>query len=123
MTERKEPFGRPKKIDVNNPEIIQKIKTCGELGATQDEMAGIFGVTRRTIETYMSEEDGDFFRIYKKNVDDSKLSLRRKRLQMVYDDNSVPMAIFLSKVWLGDKEPQDDEKGSTTNIYLGRDDD
>lgn len=93
--------GRPKKtIDYD------LVESLGKIMCTEQEMEAILGVSSRTM-----QRDEEFCRRYKKGKDSGKVSLRR--MQWALASNSVPMAIFLGKQYLGQK---DNPEGSITDM-------
>jgi hypothetical protein len=86
------------------------LRTIGELGklfCTQEEVAAVLGVSRRTFQTFISDcqEARD---VWDDGLMHAKVSLRRKQLALA--DKNAPAAIFLGKNYLGQKDE------STTNI-------
>lgn len=99
--------GRPRK------EIKKDLfeKLC-QIQCTKNEMASVFDVSTDTIERWVKREYGENFEnTYKKHSAVGKMSLRR--LQFRLAENSVPMAIFLGKQYLGQK---DNPEGATTDM-------
>lgn len=87
------PDGRPLlELDEN------KILAIAQTGATYDEIASEMSCSVDTLERRYQG-------LIKKGHNFAKLSVRRKMIQMV-ENGSVPMAIWLSKQWLGMKEPR-----------------
>jgi hypothetical protein len=89
------PAGRPQiDFDLN---IVRKL---GVLGCTAAEMASFLGCSERTIDARMADKDGEFCAAFKKGLVVTKMSLRRKQLQLALDGN-VTMLIWLGKQLLG----------------------
>ena len=85
-------MGRPRKvIDWDEVERLSKI-FC-----TYEEIEAVIGVSIKTLKQYP-----EFLPLYKKGREYGKMSLRRKQLH--HADRSVPMAIFLGKVYLHQRE-------------------
>ncbi len=85
--------GRPKiKLDY---ELIEKLS---HIQCTQSEIAGVLGVSIRTL-----QRDKEFNRIYKKGMQSGKVSLRRLQWKSA-EKESVPMLIYLGKQYLGQRE-------------------
>ena len=82
-------------------DLAELEKLC-RLNCTVEEVAAFFGVSKRTIE-YRIENDPQFKELIEQGRANGKLSVRRKQFQHLEDDN-VPMAIFLGKVLLGQRE-------------------
>ena len=91
-------MGRPKiKIDENQFEAL-----CG-VQCTEVEIADFFDCSVDTIENWCKETYGETFSdIFKKKSSYGKISLRRTQFRLA--DKSVPMAIFLGKQYLGQKD-------------------
>lgn len=104
------PGGRPPSIDINDEEIKKQVEIFGRLLSTQREMADWFGVHINTIERYMMDEEGEFFRIYKRAASEAKTSLRRMQMNAAEEGNAT-MLVWLGKQNLGQKDTQ----------YLGND--
>lgn len=90
------------------------LRTIGELGklfCTQEEVAAVLGVSRRTFQTFISEcqEARD---VWDDGLMHAKVSLRRKQLALA--DKNAPAAIFLGKNYLGQKDE------STTNMNISK---
>ena len=92
--------GRPL-IEIDEEEVLK----LAQLGCTVQEMADFFGCSRDVLERRFSG-------VYQKGFATAKMSLRRQMLAAV-DKGSVPMAIWLSKQWLGMKEPKQEIDFST----------
>lgn len=82
--------GRPKKeIDYVTVEKLASIQ------CTQEEISNFLGISTRTL-----QKDEEFLRIYKKGLDNGKMSLRRWQYKKAQDGN-VSMLIWLGKQYLG----------------------
>lgn len=100
------PAGRPKfKIDYDTVEKLAHIM------CTQEEIATFVGCDVRTL-----QRDEEFCRIYKKGKENGKMSLRRTQWKLA--EKSVPMAIFLGKQYLGQKDVIEEEH-TMNNGVLG----
>ncbi len=103
-------MGRPKSIDITNPEIKTQVELFGSLLATQVEMANWFDVCLSTIEKYMTEKDPDnvseFLRVYKKASAQSKTSLRRIQMTKALEGDNT-LLIWLGKQLLDQKDKSD----------------
>lgn len=87
--------GRPKKvIDYDTVEKLAMIQ------CTQDEISSFLGISTRTL-----QKDKEFLRLYKKGMDNGKISLRRKQFKIA--DKNPSMAIFLGKQYLGQTDKVD----------------
>jgi len=89
-------MGRPK-IELDY-ELIEKLAL---IQCTQMEIASILGVNVSTL-----KRDTEFCRIYKKGVDEGKMSLRRIQWKLA-DKGNTAMAIWLGKQYLGQKDKQE----------------
>ena len=84
--------GRPKKeIDY---EMVEKLAS---IQCTQEEIANFLNISVRTL-----QRDKEFCRIYKKGIDNGKMSLRR--IQYKLAEKNTSMAIWLGKQYLGQKD-------------------
>ena len=73
------------------------------LQATQEEVAGSFRVSVETLNSRLEEHFGMNFSELRKRVDgEAKLSLRRYQFKQA--EKNTTMAIWLGKIWLGQKE-------------------
>lgn len=106
--------GRPPAVDMFDDRIAEQVKLFGSLAATHEEMANWFQCSVNTIERYMMNENGEFFRVYKKALSDTKQSLRRLQMKLAQEGDRV-MLIWLGKQLLGQKEKIEGEN-SNTNI-------
>lgn len=81
--------GRPKKqIDYTAVEKLASIH------CTQDEIASFLGCSVKTL-----QRDEEFCRLYKKGMDEGRMSLRRTQFKLA--ERNPAMAIFLGKQYLG----------------------
>jgi len=93
-------MARPKKnIDYQLCESLAKIQ------CTQDEIAEVIGVSTRTL-----QRDKEFCRVYKKGMDQGKMSLRRLQYKAAENGN-VTMLIWLGKQYLGQSDKIQMEDG------------
>ena len=93
-------MARPKKeIDY---EVVEKLAS---IQCTQEEIANFLNLSVRTL-----QRDEEFCRIYKKGMDNGKMSLRR--IQFKLAEKNTSMAIFLGKQYLGQRDviEQDNSK-------------
>ena len=91
-------MARPRKeIDATDFE-----KLCG-LQCTQEEICGWFGVTDKTLESWVKREYGrSYSEVYAEKRGLGKISLRRYQFRLA--EKSAAMAIFLGKNYLGQKD-------------------
>ena len=90
--------GRPKKV-------IDKrmFESMCAYQCTLEEICAFMGVTDVTLNTWCKKEYGTTFsEVFKQKRELGKMSLRRK--QWALADKSAPMAIFLGKQYLGQKD-------------------
>ena len=86
------PAGRPKKeIDYTTVEKLANIQ------CTQDEIASFLGISTRTL-----QRDEQFMELFNRGRENGKMSLRR--IQWKHAEKSVPMAIWLGKQYLGQRD-------------------
>ncbi|MHC2552348.1 hypothetical protein [Bradyrhizobium elkanii] len=90
-------------------DTLRALSELAKLFCTQDEAAGVLGVSRRTLVSFLSEHE-----VARDAWDDgqqrAKVSLRRK--QMALADKNAPASIFLGKNYLGQK----DENHTNLNV-------
>lgn len=90
--------GRPR-VEINK-EMFKNL--CGIM-CTLDEIACIFNCSADTIERWCKREfKATFAEVYKKESQKGKASIRR--IQFKLAEHSVPMAIWLGKQYLGQRE-------------------
>lgn len=98
--------GRPKKeIDYTAVEKLASIQ------CTQEEIANFLELSVRTL-----QRDEEFCRIYKKGMDNGKMSLRRTQFKLA-EKNSA-MAIFLGKQYLGQKDIIENTESQESKITI-----
>ena len=85
--------GRPKKII--DYEAVAKL---AHIQCTVAEIANFFDCSTRTL-----ERDSQFCRIYKKEMDGGKMSLRRKQWKAA-DEGNTTMLVWLGKQYLGQRD-------------------
>ena len=86
------PVGRPP-LALNEDDIIK----LARLHCTDDEIAATLGCNVDTVKDNFSD-------CIKKGREQGKASLRRQQMRMVMEQNSAPLAIWLGKIYLGQKE-------------------
>lgn len=103
----RKPTGRPvgrTKVEINWEQFEQ---LCS-LQCIQSEIASFLKIHPNTLSDRTKEHYGeDFSTIYKRFSDPGKCSLRRN--QFVLSKKNATMAIWLGKIWLGQKDPSNDE--------------
>lgn len=86
------PAGRPKKeIDYD---VVDKLAS---IQCTEEEIANVLNVSVRTL-----QRDEEFCRVYKKGLDNGKMSLRR--IQFKLAEKNPTMALWLGKQYLGQRD-------------------
>lgn len=105
--------GRPPK-EINQ---IEFEKLC-KMQCTCEEICDWFDVTDKTLNTWCRKTYGETFSVvFAKKRSRGKVSLRR--LQWQHAERSVPMAIWLGKQYLGQKEKSEDSVDTEdTDAYL-----
>ena len=99
--------GRPKKkIDYNMVEKLAHIQ------CTQEEIAQILEVSARTL-----QRDEEFCRIYKKGMDNGKMTLRRLQWKGAESGNTT-MLVWLGKQYLGQKDKQDIDHSGEIGVKI-----
>lgn len=84
--------GRPKKII--DYDMVEKLAS---IQCTQEEIATFLNISVRTL-----QRDEEFCRIYKKGIENGKMSLRRMQYKLA--EKNTAMAIFLGKQYLGQRD-------------------
>jgi hypothetical protein len=92
-------------------DTLRTISELGKLFCTQEELAAVLGVCRRTISSFLGE-CAEAKEAWEDGLMHAKVSLRRKQLALA--DKNAPAAIFLGKNYLGQKDE------STTNLNVGK---
>ena len=99
--------GRPKKkIDY---ELVSKL---AKIQCTQEEIANMLDLSVRTL-----QRDDEFCRIYKKHIDEGKMSLRRLQWKGAEEGNAT-MMVWLGKQYLGQRDKFDNENKNTGEITV-----
>lgn len=97
-------MARPKiEIDYNLCETLAKIQ------CTQEEIANVLGVSTRTL-----QRDEEFCRIYKKGMEQGKMSIRRQQFKSAENGN-VTMQIWLGKQYLGQRDRSEIDNNVNTS--------
>jgi hypothetical protein len=97
-------MARPKiEIDYILCENLAKIQ------CTQEEIAQIVGVSVRTL-----QRDDEFCRVYKKGMDQGRMSLRRQQFKSAESGN-VTMQIWLGKQYLNQRDRSEIDTNITTS--------
>jgi len=88
-----------------------------DLGATAEEIAGAFRVGVRTLDRRLIEHTGmGFGELKEKTCGAAKIKLRRNQFNL--SETNASMAIWLGKVWLGQKEEVTNENVALEIIRL-----
>lgn len=82
---------------------LHEIHTLGMISATCREMASFFGVSIRTIERRVSDQESEFCRAYRKGAALTSRSLRAAQLQQALRGDTR-MLIWLGKKYLGQSD-------------------
>jgi len=82
-------------------ETLRVIHELAKIGATQKEIAAILGVSDRTLQNFLYDNP-PAYEAWEDGQQKMKISLRRKQLSLA--DKNAPMAIFLGKNLLGQKD-------------------
>jgi len=85
---------------------LKQVEGAGQIQATNEEIAALFGCSTETIHRRMRETEGEFCLAYKRGAANGKMSLRRYLLANAKKGN-VAAQIWLSKQHLGMMEPRD----------------
>ena len=103
---RKSNAGRPKK-----PIDYQQVEKLAKLMCTQEEIATMLEVSTKTL-----QRDEQFCLIYKKGIEDGKMSLRR--IQWKHAESNPAMAMFLGKNMLGQRDRQETQISGGVSISI-----
>ena len=94
--------GRPKiVIDYSMVERLARIM------CTKEEIASFLDLDVRTL-----ERDSEFCRVYKRNLDTGKISLRRSQMKLA-DNGNATMNIWLGKQYLGQTDKIESKNENT----------
>ncbi len=86
------------------PKVIDYalVERLASIQCTQEEIANILEVSTKTL-----QRDEEFCLIYKKGLDNGRMSLRRYQWEAAKKGNTT-MLVWLGKQYLGQREPRDD---------------
>lgn len=101
MSKQIKKVGRPK-VNIN---LVELQKLC-TLNCTMPEIAHFFDIPLRTLEDRF-KNDQDVRNAIEKGRSQGKLSVRRKQLQIMDENNNATMAIWLGKQLLGQRDKHD----------------
>jgi AraC-like DNA-binding protein len=88
-----------------------------KLQCTLEEIAGWFGCSEDTIERWCKREyNANFASVFGEKREAGRISLRRAQFKLA--ERSAPMAIFLGKQYLGQKDVQSVEVQKTTEASI-----
>jgi hypothetical protein len=97
------PVGRPEK-----PIDWQQFEQLCALQCTQSEVGSMLKIGKEALSRRVNEHYGeDYVSVYKRFSENGKCSLRRN--QFVLSKKNASLAIWLGKIWLGQKDPGIDE--------------
>jgi hypothetical protein len=97
------PIGARKTILQVTDDTLRIISELAKLAATQKEIAAVLGVNPRTFQNFLYENEAAA-QAWEDGLEHAKISLRRKQFGLA--DKNAPMAIFLGKNMLGQKDEQ-----------------
>jgi hypothetical protein len=103
------PIKRRNTILQPDQETLRTIGELGKLFCTQEEVAAVLGVCKKTFTNFLADNP-DAREVWDDGLMHAKVSLRRKQLALA--DKNAPAAIFLGKNYLGQK----DENHTSLNI-------
>ena len=99
---KKNKCGRPS-IDIDY-EMVSKL---ARMMCTMQEIASFLDLSVRKL-----EQDKEFIRVYKKNIDTGKISLRRSQMKLA-DAGNATMNIWLGKQYLGQTDKVEEKVTNT----------
>lgn len=77
---------------------VDQAEGWGYLHATHTEMAGLCGVSSKTIQReFESEPETEFVQLYKRGQQKSKINLRRRMITKALDMDNAAISIFTAK--------------------------
>lgn len=103
-------MARLKKLPPKDPKLMDQFeKLCG-MHCTRDEIADFFNVDDSTLRywCYLSYGESSFAALYKVFASKGNMSIRRSQMKLA--EKSPAMAIWLGKVYLGQKDPTKDDE-------------
>jgi len=103
------PVKRRRTILQPDDDTLRTISEIAKLFCTQEECAGILGVSKRTLTNFFNEYP-EAREVWDDGLQRAKVSLRRKQFGLA--DKNAPAAIFLGKNYLG----QRDENHTNLNV-------
>jgi len=113
MGRKKVPITSEKKKEINLPQVIYWI----ERQSTAEEIAGSCGVHIETLSTAIKKEFGlTFPELFKKHACIGRQSLRRYQFKLA--EKNVAMAIWLGKNYLGQHDPDNQNKAPPNDEKL-----
>lgn len=95
---------------------LTKVEMCGYFKATYETMAGFLNCTEPTIRDRMRDEDGEFFKAYKKGFSQMKMKLSEAQLHAAIKNHNATMLIWLGKQYLDQKDIPDNENNTTAAV-------
>lgn len=116
-SEKKHPQGRPKASENWSEE---RFYDFGAFRATHETMAEILGVSTRTIEREMANDESPFCRAYKKGLGELKDRISQAQVREALKGNPT-LLVWLGKQYLGQKDKQDIEHSGeikTTQVLV-----
>ncbi len=76
-------------------DTLRTISELAKLFCTQEEIAAVLGVTKRTLTTFLGENP-EAYEAWEDGMQHAKISLRRKQLGLA--DRNAPAAIFMLRM-------------------------
>jgi len=95
------PIAKRKSILQPDEDTIRIVSELAKIGATQKEIAAVLGVSDTTLQNFLYANQ-EAHQAWEDGLQHAKISLRRKQLGLA--DKNAPMAIFLGKNMLGQKD-------------------
>ena len=99
--------GRPS-IDIDY-EMVSKL---ARMMCTMQEIASFLDLSVRKL-----EQDEEFIRVYKKNIDTGKISLRRSQMKLA-DAGNTTMNIWLGKQYLGQTDKIEQKQEDKLDVLI-----
>ena len=93
---------RPATLNADDPKLLTSIKELAKIQCTQSEAAAVLGVVRETFSRFL-KRNAEARTLWDNGLASGKASLRRNQFKL--SETNAAMAIWLGKMYLGQREP------------------